>query len=64
MEFLEAPLAVFGVLLVAGALVSGLAGRSFISLAAGFVLAGFVLGEGAARPSTSTPRRGSCRASR
>ena len=46
MEFLEAPLAVFGVLLVAGALVSGLAGRSFISLAAGFVLAGFVLGEG------------------
>jgi len=45
-EFLEAPLAVFGVLLVAGALVSGLAGRSFISLAAGFVVAGFVLGEG------------------
>ncbi len=45
-EFLEAPLAVFGVLLVAGALVSGLAGRSFISLAAIFVLAGFALGEG------------------
>jgi sodium/hydrogen antiporter len=45
-EFLEAPLAVFGVLLVAGALVSGLAGRSFISLAAMFVLAGFVLGDG------------------
>ena len=45
-EFLEAPLAVFGLLLVAGALVSGLAGRSFISLAAAFVVAGFALGEG------------------
>ena len=47
-EFLEAPLAVFGVLLVAGALVSGLAGRSFVSLAAAFVVAGFALGEGGA----------------
>ena len=47
-EFLEAPLAVFGVLLVAGALVSGLAGRSFVSLAAAFVIAGFALGEGGA----------------
>jgi NhaP-type Na+/H+ or K+/H+ antiporter len=47
-EFLEAPLAVFGVLLVAGALVSGLARRSFISLAAAFVIAGFALGEGGA----------------
>jgi len=37
---------VFGVLLVAGALISGLAGRSFVSLAAVFVVAGFVLGEG------------------
>jgi NhaP-type Na+/H+ or K+/H+ antiporter len=46
LEFLDAPLAVFGVLLVAGALVSGLARRSFLSLTAGFVLAGFVLGEG------------------
>jgi len=45
-EFLEAPLAVFGVLLVGGALVSGLAGRSFISLAAAFVIAGFLVGEG------------------
>ncbi len=45
-EFLEAPLAVFGVLLVGGALVSGLAGRSFVSLAAAFVVAGFALGEG------------------
>jgi NhaP-type Na+/H+ or K+/H+ antiporter len=36
----------FGALLVGGALVSGLAGRSFLSLTALFVLAGFVLGEG------------------
>jgi NhaP-type Na+/H+ or K+/H+ antiporter len=45
-EFLEAPLAAFGVMLVLGALISGLAGRSFVSLAAFFVLAGFALGEG------------------
>ena len=45
-EFLDAPLAVFGLLLVAGALVSGIAGRTFLSLTAGFVVAGFVLGEG------------------
>jgi NhaP-type Na+/H+ or K+/H+ antiporter len=44
-EFLDAPLAVFGVLLVAGALVSGLVRRSFLSLTAGFVLAGIALGE-------------------
>jgi NhaP-type Na+/H+ or K+/H+ antiporter len=37
---------VFGVLLVVGALVSGLAGRTFLSLTALFVLVGFVLGEG------------------
>jgi len=45
-EFLDAPLAVFGLLLVAGALISGLARRSFLSLTAAFVFAGFVLGEG------------------
>ena len=44
-EFLDAPLAAFGVLLVLGALVSGLADRSFLSLTAGFVLAGLVLGD-------------------
>jgi sodium/hydrogen antiporter len=44
-EFLDAPLAVFGVLLVAGALISGLARRSFLSLTAAFVGAGFLLGE-------------------
>jgi sodium/hydrogen antiporter len=47
-EFLDAPLAVFGVLLVAGALVSGLARRSFLSLTAAFVVAGFLVGEGGA----------------
>jgi sodium/hydrogen antiporter len=38
---------VFGALLVAGALLSGLARRSVLSLAALFVLAGFILGDGA-----------------
>jgi sodium/hydrogen antiporter len=45
-EFLDAPLAVFGLLLVAGALISGLARRTFLSLTAAFVVAGFALGEG------------------
>jgi NhaP-type Na+/H+ or K+/H+ antiporter len=37
---------VFGTLLVVGALLSGLAGRSFLSLTALFVVVGFVLGDG------------------
>jgi sodium/hydrogen antiporter len=45
-DFLEEPLAVFGVLLMLGALVSGIAQRSFLSLTAAFVVAGFLLGEG------------------
>ena len=45
-EFLDVPLAVFGGLLVAGALISGLARRSFLSLTAAFVGVGFLLGEG------------------
>ena len=40
---------VLGALLVIGALVSGLAGRSFVSLTALFVVAGFILGDGATR---------------
>ena len=48
MDFLEAPLAALGVMLILGALISGLAGRSFLSLSAAFVLAGFALGEGGA----------------
>jgi sodium/hydrogen antiporter len=39
-------LLVFGGLLMAGSLLSGIAKRSFLSLAALFVIAGFVLGEG------------------
>ena len=45
-EFLDEPLTVFGVLLIGGALASGIAKRSFLSLTAAFVVAGFVLGEG------------------
>jgi NhaP-type Na+/H+ or K+/H+ antiporter len=45
-DFLEEPLAVFGVLLLGGALVAGLARRSFLSLTAAFVVAGFLLGQG------------------
>jgi NhaP-type Na+/H+ or K+/H+ antiporter len=45
-RFEKAALAL-GVLLVLGALLSGLARRSFVSLPAGFVIAGFVLGGGA-----------------
>ena len=47
-EFVETPIAVFGVLLILGALAAGLAKRSFLSLTAAFVLAGFALGEGGA----------------
>jgi NhaP-type Na+/H+ or K+/H+ antiporter len=42
----DVPLLVFGALLMGGALLSGIAHRSFLSLTALFVLAGFVLGEG------------------
>jgi NhaP-type Na+/H+ or K+/H+ antiporter len=42
----ETVAAVLGGLLILGALLSGLAGRSMLSLAALFVLAGFLLGEG------------------
>jgi sodium/hydrogen antiporter len=42
----QATAAFLGVLLIGGALLSGLAQRSFLSLAALFVLAGFVVGDG------------------
>jgi sodium/hydrogen antiporter len=45
-DFLDEPAAVFGGLLMAGALVAGLARRSFLSLTAAFVVAGFILGQG------------------
>ena len=44
---------VLGGLLIIGALVSELVNRSFVSLAAVFVVAGFVLGHGASGCSTS-----------
>jgi NhaP-type Na+/H+ or K+/H+ antiporter len=45
-DFLQEPAAIFGLLLMAGALLSGIAHRSFLSLTAVFVVAGFVLGQG------------------
>jgi NhaP-type Na+/H+ or K+/H+ antiporter len=42
----ETALGVLGGLLIVGALLSGIAGRSFLSLTALFVLAGFALGDG------------------
>jgi sodium/hydrogen antiporter len=45
-DFLQEPAAVFGLLLMGGALLAGLARRSFLSLTAVFVVAGFVLGQG------------------
>ena len=42
----DVPLLVFGAVLMGGALLSGLAHRSFLSLTALFVLTGFLLGEG------------------
>jgi NhaP-type Na+/H+ or K+/H+ antiporter len=47
MPSLQATLAVLGCLLIVGALLSGLAQRSLVSLAALFVLVGFVVGDGA-----------------
>jgi NhaP-type Na+/H+ or K+/H+ antiporter len=47
---------VFGGLLVVGALVSGLARRSFLSLTALFVLAGFALGDGGLKILEFDPR--------
>ena len=47
MTSFQTAVGVFGVLLMAGALLSGLARRSVVSLAAVFVLAGFILGKGA-----------------
>ena len=47
MEDFNTTVLVFAVLLVLGALLSGVAHRSFLSLTAFFVVAGFVLGDGA-----------------
>ena len=55
---LEIVLLVLGALLMAGALISGLVRRSFLSLAAVFVLAGFALGHGALEVLDFDPRSG------
>jgi sodium/hydrogen antiporter len=57
-EFLETPLAVLGVLLVLGALVSGIANRTFLSLSAAFVLVGLALGESGAEVLEFDPTSG------
>ena len=46
MDEFEVAALVFGALLIGGALASGLAHRSFLSMTAVFVVAGFVLGDG------------------
>ena len=45
-DFMQEPVAAFGALLMVGALLAGVARRSFLSLAPVFVVAGFVLGQG------------------
>jgi sodium/hydrogen antiporter len=55
---IDVALLVFGGLLVLGALLSGLARRSFLSLTALFVLAGFLLGEGGLEVLEVDPRSG------
>jgi NhaP-type Na+/H+ or K+/H+ antiporter len=54
----ETAVVVLGALLVLGALVSGIAGRSFLSLTALFVVAGFVLGHGGLKVLELDPRSG------
>jgi NhaP-type Na+/H+ or K+/H+ antiporter len=57
-ESFEQSLAVLGLLLVLGALVAGVARRSFLSLTAVFVVAGLVLGEGGFEVLEFDPRSG------
>ena len=54
----DTALAVLGLLLIGGALISGLAHRSFLSLTALFVIAGFALGEGGAEILEFDPQSG------
>jgi NhaP-type Na+/H+ or K+/H+ antiporter len=55
---IDEPVAVFGVLLALGALLSGLVQRSFLSLTAVFVVAGFALGHGGLEVLEFDPRSG------
>ncbi len=57
-DSLDTPLAVLGGMLVVGALLAGLARRSFLSLTALFVVAGFVLGNGGLGVLDLDPRSG------
>ncbi len=54
----EQSVTVLGLLLVLGALIAGVARRSFLSLTAVFVVAGFVLGEGGLEVLEFDPRSG------
>src|SRR3954466_5404688 len=55
---LDEPLAVLGGVLMLGALLAGVARRSFLSLAAVFVIAGFLLGQGGFGVLDLDPRSG------
>ena len=55
---IDEELLIFGLALVVGALLSGLVRRSFLSLTALFVLAGFALGEGGLELLELDPRSG------
>ena len=57
-EGTETTLLVLGGLLVVGALGAGLARRSFLSLTAAFVIAGFVLGRGGLEVLTTLREQG------
>lgn len=58
MHDFDTALAVLGLLLIGGALISGVAHRSFLSLTALFVIAGFALGEGGAEVLEFDPESG------
>jgi NhaP-type Na+/H+ or K+/H+ antiporter len=58
MTSFETAVIVLGALLIGGALASGLARRSFLSLTAVFVLVGFALGEGGLEVISFDPRSG------
>jgi NhaP-type Na+/H+ or K+/H+ antiporter len=57
-SIIDEELFIFGLALVGGALLAGLARRSFLSLTAVFVLAGFALGEGGLELIELDPRSG------
>ena len=57
-SLIDEELFIFGLALVVGALLAGVAGRGFLSLTAVFVLAGFALGEGGLELIELDPRSG------